>query len=149
MDHVLTMPAARIQVRGHALRVVYSRMGFLSNCYVIACIRRDGSVERVGQYSERWPTFIGDVAPILLGEYGDKTYELAHRKAAYAFRKTQWVWDWIAPGFKAHMAKMALYERARDGQIRAPDDVIVKASEFFADHDKGMAEIRRHLDGGR
>lgn len=132
----------------HALRAASSRMGFLSNCYVIACIRRDGSVARVGTYSERWPTFSIEEAPILLGEYGDTTFERAIRKATYAFRKTPWVWEWIAPGLKAHMAKMALYERARAGQIRAPEDVIARAAEFFADHDKRMAEIRRHLGGG-
>lgn len=84
----------------------------------------------------------------MLGEYGDTTFERAIRKATYAFRKTPWVWEWIAPGLKAHMAKMALYERARAGQIRAPEDVIARAAEFFADHDKRMAEIRRHLGGG-
>lgn len=139
----------------HALRAACSRMGFLSNCYVIACIRRDGSVARVGTYSERWPTFSVKEAPILLGEHGDKTFERAIRKATYAFRKTPWVWEWIGPvrsygpkRFKMHEARVALYERARAGQVRAPEDVIARAAEFFADHDKRMAEIRRHLDGG-
>lgn len=143
----------------HALRAASSRMGFLSNCYVIACIRRDGSVARVGTYSERWPTFSIEEAPILLGEYGDTTFERAIRKATYAFRKTPWVWEWIGPmpghgqkrhkeRYKMHEARMALYERARAGQVRAPEDVRARAAEFFADHDKRMAEIRRHLGGG-
>lgn len=134
-------------------------LGLFRICYVIACIRRDGSVVRVGTYSERWPTFSIEEAPILLGQYGDKTFERAIRKATYAFRKTPWVWEWIGPmpghgqkrhkeRYKMHEARMALYERARAGQVRAPEDVRARAAEFFADHDKRMAKIRQHLGGG-
>lgn len=114
-------------------------------CHVIAQIARDGSLRSVGPYSERYPTFMGDVAAVEVFGVRGSSYHTASNKAKRMCYNHKWIWPWVAGGMEAHMAKLQLWEDAKAGKLSAPAHIVAQAMREFAERDRRTAEHHRRM----
>lgn len=111
-----------------------------SSCYLVALVRRDGSLERVGLFSERSPT-ASAVMPVVVAEWqAPEPYDNAHRKMRRGAQR--WAWPWIDPSWSAQDVRQhELWPQAQQHEIQAPADVALLAAQHWQQLDQA---VRRH-----